>query len=337
MADLADALIRDAQDPLVLQPTYLDIATAKKKAADDSSDFGLVLERANPGSPHVVKEVRFGSAAHGAGRIEAGDEIVQVNYQTVVGWQTKKVLKMCQENHPELILTLKKRPRHSAVTYGQIYIKPFRIPARQQRNIPANYFNNLPSPRAELLVAPSISFPKRSKGSSKKTPERQQAEASPDKSLKKKNSPDKEEPHPSPSPPKLPPKTPKSSSGNRPPPPPRGAAAAAAAAFVATSDEDDRRDASPAPSDSSSDESSASVDLDVDFDATDDEVEAFYNSGVDARSILGKSPTQSIRSALSRPRSAPLRRATISGTSSSSQYPAYINVSEVSIKNSAFS
>ena len=59
------------------------------QAADDSADFGLVLERGpapglmagssgSSGSPHVVKEVRFGSAAHSAGRIEAGDEIVQV-------------------------------------------------------------------------------------------------------------------------------------------------------------------------------------------------------------------------------------------------------------------
>ncbi len=31
LADLSDALIRDTQDPLVLQPAYLDIATAKKK------------------------------------------------------------------------------------------------------------------------------------------------------------------------------------------------------------------------------------------------------------------------------------------------------------------
>jgi hypothetical protein len=38
-------------------------------------------------------------------------------------------------------------------------MKPFRIPARKKN--PPNYFNNLPSPRAELLVAPNISFPKR--------------------------------------------------------------------------------------------------------------------------------------------------------------------------------
>ena len=79
----------------------------------------------------------------------------QINYQTVVGWHVKKVLQLMEENPAELILTLKKRPRHLPAT-GQIYMKPFRIPARQNK---PNYFNNLPSPRAELLVAPNISFP----------------------------------------------------------------------------------------------------------------------------------------------------------------------------------
>ena len=44
---------------------------------------------------------------------------------------------------------------------------------------------------------------------------------------------------------------------------------------------------------------------------------------------LSKSPTQSVRSLLSRPRSTPQRRATISG-SSPSLYRPYINISEVS-------
>ena len=48
---------------------------------------------------------------------------------------------MC-ENPVELILTLKKRPHHSNL--GQIYMKPFRIPARKKS---AYYINNLPSPR----------------------------------------------------------------------------------------------------------------------------------------------------------------------------------------------
>ena len=58
------------------------------------------------------------------------------------------------ENPGEVILTLKKRPKHSAL--GQLYMKPFRIPARKKS---AYYINNLPSPRTELLVVPDVSRP----------------------------------------------------------------------------------------------------------------------------------------------------------------------------------
>ena len=118
---------------------------------------------------HLVSEVRFGSVARQTGRIEQGDEVrvinclyialrlisccmcgsqhhdcfqvVQVNYQTVVGWHPKKMLRLMEENPSELILTLKKRPRHHHNHLG-IYMKPFRIPARKKN--PPNYFNNLP-------------------------------------------------------------------------------------------------------------------------------------------------------------------------------------------------
>ena len=100
---------------------------------------------------HLVTETRMLTPS---ARVEPGDEIVQVNYQTVVGWQTKKVVQLMGENPVQLILTLKKRPRHSNL--GQIYIKPFRIPARKKS---AYYINNLPSPRTELLVVPDVSLP----------------------------------------------------------------------------------------------------------------------------------------------------------------------------------
>ena len=77
----------------------------------------------------------------------------------MVGWQLKKVFLLMEDFPNDLILTLKKRPRPNT-DYGQIYMKPFRIPARQMKNS-NNYFNNLPSPRAELLVAPNISWMKK--------------------------------------------------------------------------------------------------------------------------------------------------------------------------------
>jgi len=224
LAQLADQVIQECHDPLILQPASLDVATVRKKQEEE---LGIVIE----GGPayHHVTEVRM---LNPAARIEPGDEIVQVNYQTVVGWQTKKVLQLMGENPVELILTLKKRPKHS--TFGQIYMKPFRIPARKKS---AYYINNLPSPRTELLVVPDISLP----------------------ILKR--------------------RTPSVSSGDLP-----------LSDGASTDSEDD---------------------------------EAFLRETDGAAS-----PTQSIRSVLSRPRSAPQRRATISGASPTHFRP-YINVSEI--------
>lgn len=152
LADVSDRLIQDCKDPLFLQPAYLDVMTTKRKA--DETDFGVILGKHFSGA-HLIRDIRFGSLAYQSGRIGIGDEIVQINYQTVVGWQLKKVRKIMEENPSTLILTLKKIPTESPVI-GQIYIKPFRIPARQKNT--KNIFNNLPSPRAELLTISSLNL-----------------------------------------------------------------------------------------------------------------------------------------------------------------------------------
>lgn len=155
--ELSDNLIREASDPLILQPASLEFATVKRRQNSEDEDFGLVFEPLPLNGVHIISEVRFQSPAHLCSKIEPGDEVVQINYQTVVGWAIKRVLQLMEENPSEVIITLKKRPRHLPV-YGQIYMKPFRIPARTQKKGGLMTFNNLPSPRAELLVAPNITL-----------------------------------------------------------------------------------------------------------------------------------------------------------------------------------
>lgn len=80
------------------------------------------------------------SATNNCGRIDEGDEIVQVNYRTVVGWQLRKLVDIMKEYQTELILTLKKRPKHS-ISSGQVNIvKPFKLPLKEysanQRPLP---------------------------------------------------------------------------------------------------------------------------------------------------------------------------------------------------------
>ena len=42
LANMADTLIRDVNDPIILQPASLDIATVKRKTDDEN--FGIVFD-----------------------------------------------------------------------------------------------------------------------------------------------------------------------------------------------------------------------------------------------------------------------------------------------------
>ncbi|XP_055310393.1 uncharacterized protein LOC129573628 isoform X2 [Sitodiplosis mosellana] len=103
----------------------------------------------------IITDIKYNSPAHISGKIEDGDEIIQINYQTVVGWNYKRVLQQLQESPPDVLLTLKKRPRHTKI-YGQIYMKPYRLPSKK-RSVPYRFGENLPSPRIEFI--PSQNFP----------------------------------------------------------------------------------------------------------------------------------------------------------------------------------
>lgn len=154
LAKLADHFIQDNDDPMILQPASLDLATLKKKSGDD---LGFYILPSFHGA-HQIAEIKFGSAAHQCGKMEEGDEIVQVNYQTVVGWERKNLLELFRESPAEILLTLKRRPRHTKV-YGQIYIKPYRLPSNKKTFYTTRWQHNLPSPRPELLTIPDFTMP----------------------------------------------------------------------------------------------------------------------------------------------------------------------------------
>ncbi|XP_076765347.1 connector enhancer of ksr isoform X2 [Xylocopa sonorina] len=154
LAKLADYIIQDITDPMILQPASLDLATLKKKTGDD---LGFYILPSFHGA-HQIAEIKFGSTAHQCGKMEEGDEIVQVNYQTVVGWERKNLLELFRESPAEVLLTLKRRPRHTKV-YGQIYIKPYRLPSNKKTSYTTRWQHNLPSPRPELLTIPDFTMP----------------------------------------------------------------------------------------------------------------------------------------------------------------------------------
>ncbi|XP_059613037.1 uncharacterized protein LOC132259421 [Phlebotomus argentipes] len=152
LAKLGDYIIQDISDPMLLQPASLLLVTLKKK----ESDLGFNLMPDVHGV-HKITDIRYNSPAHLSGKIEEGDEIVQINYQTVVGWQHKKVLLQLLESKPDVLLTLKKRPKHMKI-YGQIYMKPYRLPSKK-RAMHYRWGETLPSPRAELLSINDLPLP----------------------------------------------------------------------------------------------------------------------------------------------------------------------------------
>ncbi|XP_061401266.1 uncharacterized protein LOC133337017 [Musca vetustissima] len=148
---LANYIIQDITDPMLLQPASLNLVTLKKR----ESELGFNIETSYHGV-HRVTDIKHNSPAHNSGKIEDGDEIVQINYQTVVGWQYKTVLLQLRESLPDVLLTLKKRPKHTKI-YGQIYMQPYRLPSKK-RNIGTRWGENVPSPRPGFLDVPETTF-----------------------------------------------------------------------------------------------------------------------------------------------------------------------------------
>lgn len=126
LACLSDHIIQVISDPMLLQPASLMLVTLKKK----ESDLGFYVSPSFHGI-YRVTDIKFNSPAHISGKIEEGDEVVQINYQTVVGWQHKKVLLQLHDSKPDVLLTMKKRPKHVKI-YGQIYMKPYRLPTKKR-------------------------------------------------------------------------------------------------------------------------------------------------------------------------------------------------------------
>ncbi|EDW92163.1 uncharacterized protein LOC6531654 [Drosophila yakuba] len=145
LENLANFVIQDISDPMVLQPASLNLVTLKKR----ESELGFNIESSYNGI-HRVTDIKYNSPAHNSGKIEDGDEIVQINYQTVVGWQHRTVLEHLREALPDVVLTVKKRPKHTKM-FGQIYMQPYRLPSKK-RNMAARWAAQMPSPRSAFLT-----------------------------------------------------------------------------------------------------------------------------------------------------------------------------------------
>ncbi|KRX80945.1 Beta-mannosidase [Trichinella sp. T6] len=109
LAAICDEIVENSADPLVLQTAFLETVLIRRHSVDD--ELGFNIEAPYKGV-HMISEVKYHSPVDVCGKVNAGDEIVQVNGRTVVGWQVKSVASLliaCKSK--EVTLLLKKRPR----------------------------------------------------------------------------------------------------------------------------------------------------------------------------------------------------------------------------------
>ncbi|XP_070191214.1 CNK3/IPCEF1 fusion protein-like isoform X2 [Littorina saxatilis] len=108
LIDYCDGMVQNTKDALVIQPAALEQATIRKKQGEE---LGMNIQSAYNGI-HGISSIKDMSPADMCSKIEKGDEVLQVNGQTVLGWQLKELVKILKDKPKEVTLLLKKRPRH---------------------------------------------------------------------------------------------------------------------------------------------------------------------------------------------------------------------------------
>ena len=114
-AEICDRIVQELNDSLAIQPTCLEMVPIKRK---EDEELGIQIHSSYNGI-HIIGAVKIQSPAHRCGRIEEGDEIIQINYQTVLGWQQAKLIEAMKEYSTKILITIKKRPSHSRIA-GQL-------------------------------------------------------------------------------------------------------------------------------------------------------------------------------------------------------------------------
>ncbi|XP_071954706.1 CNK3/IPCEF1 fusion protein-like isoform X1 [Antedon mediterranea] len=108
LLSLSEVFIRNACDPLVIQPAYIELVTLRKSTSD--VQLGLYIKTSTLDGIHYITETKRGSPAHINEKIHPGDEVLQINKQTVVGWSHNKLIGALKADKTGVVLTLKKRP-----------------------------------------------------------------------------------------------------------------------------------------------------------------------------------------------------------------------------------
>ncbi|XP_048830754.1 LOW QUALITY PROTEIN: connector enhancer of kinase suppressor of ras 3-like [Brienomyrus brachyistius] len=102
---ICDQTMETTSDPLTRQITRLE----EVRIVNNGEGLGMYIKSTYDGL-HIITGTTENSPADRTHRIHAGDEVIQVNQQTVVGWQLKNLVAKLREDPAGVVLVLKKRP-----------------------------------------------------------------------------------------------------------------------------------------------------------------------------------------------------------------------------------
>uniref|UniRef100_A0AAY5EC50 Connector enhancer of kinase suppressor of Ras 2a n=1 Tax=Electrophorus electricus TaxID=8005 RepID=A0AAY5EC50_ELEEL len=122
LSGVCDHIISLSSDPLVSQSAHLEVVQLAN--IKPTEGLGMYIKSTYDGL-HVITGTTEGSPADRCKKIHAGDEVIQVNHQTVVGWQLKNLVNSLRGDPGGVTLTLKKRPQ-STLTSAPALLKNMR-------------------------------------------------------------------------------------------------------------------------------------------------------------------------------------------------------------------
>ncbi|KAK6490175.1 connector enhancer of kinase suppressor of ras 3-like isoform X1 [Huso huso] len=108
---ICDQTMRTTSDPLKSLCTCVEEVQLTHIRAGEG--LGMYIKSTYDGL-HVITGTTENSPADRTHKIHAGDEVIQVNHQTVVGWQLKNLVGKLREDPSGVVLLLKKRPTGSS-------------------------------------------------------------------------------------------------------------------------------------------------------------------------------------------------------------------------------
>uniref|UniRef100_A0A6Q2XFB8 Connector enhancer of kinase suppressor of Ras 2b n=1 Tax=Esox lucius TaxID=8010 RepID=A0A6Q2XFB8_ESOLU len=122
LSEVCDHIISLSSDPMVSQSAHLEVVQLANIKSTEG--LGMYIKSTYDGL-HVITGTTEGSLADRCKKIHAGDEVIQVNHQTVVGWQLKNLVNSLRGDPGGVTLTLKKRPQ-STLTSTPALLKNMR-------------------------------------------------------------------------------------------------------------------------------------------------------------------------------------------------------------------